>query len=106
MLNHYIEPENRISEKRRGELLRILVERVRRELDSAPPADRGEYQAAVRKLIMVCYAKIADEFPLRLFAGKVLQDGLFTYMLATVQSIQGIPHRFPVFPEPPDRRVE
>lgn len=67
MLNHYIEPENRISEKRKNELFSILVEHVRRELDSAPPADRGEYQVAVRKLIMVCYAKIADEFPLTKF---------------------------------------
>lgn len=64
MLNHYVDPENRLSNKKRKELHQNLVERVRRELDSAPPADRGEYQVAVRKLISACYARIAEEYPL------------------------------------------
>lgn len=64
MLKHYIEPEGRLPDKIKREILRTLIEDVRRELDSSPPANRGEYQAAVKKLIQTCYGKIADEYPL------------------------------------------
>jgi len=64
MLNHYVEPENALSDKIRKEILLRLTESVRRELDSSPPDNQGEYQVAVRKLILTCYAKIADEYPL------------------------------------------
>lgn len=64
MLNHYVEPENRLPEKIKKELHQILVENVRRELDSSPPGDQAEYKVAVRKLVQTCYARIADEYPL------------------------------------------
>ena len=64
MLKHYIEPENRLPDKVKREILRTLIENVRRELDSSPPDNRGEYQSAVKELIQACYAKISEEYPL------------------------------------------
>lgn len=64
MLNHILEPEDMLPEHARRELVRKLVGSVRRELDSSPPADQGEYRAAVRKLILHCYEELADDYPL------------------------------------------
>jgi pilus assembly protein CpaF len=64
MLNHYIEPENRISEKDKLKLKRSLIELISRELDKKSPDTSAEYQALVRKLIISAYGKIADDFPL------------------------------------------
>lgn len=64
MLNHYVEPEEVLSDKTKKEILLRLIESVRRELDTSPPDNQGEYQVTVRKLILTCYAKIADEYPL------------------------------------------
>ena len=64
MLNHYIEPEGILPEKAKKDILLRLIESVRRELDTSPPDSQGEYQVAVRKLILTCYAKMADEYPL------------------------------------------
>ena len=64
MLNHYIEPENRISEKDKLKLKRSLIELISRELDKKSPDNSAEYQALVRKLIISAYGKIADDFPL------------------------------------------
>jgi pilus assembly protein CpaF len=67
MLNHYVEPENRISENDRKKLKNSLTELVRRELDNAPPETSGEYQALVRNLIISAYGNLADEYPLTKF---------------------------------------
>jgi len=64
MLNHYVEPENRISDKEKTELKRTLVESVQRELDETAPGSPAEYQAAVRKLISKCYSEVQDQYPL------------------------------------------
>jgi len=64
MLNHYIEPENRISEKDKLRLKSSLIELISRELDKKSPDTSAEYQALVRKLIISAYGKIADDFPL------------------------------------------
>jgi pilus assembly protein CpaF len=64
MLNHYVEPENRISEKDKLKLKRSLIELISRELDKKSPDTSAEYQALVRKLIISAYGKIADDFPL------------------------------------------
>ena len=64
MLKHYREPEGQLSEKLRNEIQERLIALVRSELDSSPPDTQGEYQAAVRKLIMSCYTRIAEEYPL------------------------------------------
>ena len=64
MLKHYREPEGQLSEKLRKEIQERLIALVRSELDSSPPDTQGEYQAAVRKLIMSCYDRIAEEYPL------------------------------------------
>ncbi len=64
MLNHYVEPENRISDKEKTELKRTLVESVQRELDETAPGSPAEYQAAVRKLISKYYSEVQDQYPL------------------------------------------
>jgi len=64
MLNHYIEPENRISEKDKLRLKSSLIELISRELDKKSPDTSAEYQALVRKLIISAYGKIADDFQL------------------------------------------
>ena len=64
MLNHYIDPENRLSETERNKLLEELIASVRRKLDASPPGTREEYRAEVRKLIQTCFAEIANEVPL------------------------------------------
>jgi len=64
MLNHYVEPENRISDKGKLELKRTLIESVQRELDKSAPGSAAEYQAAVRKLITKFYSKVQDQYQL------------------------------------------
>jgi pilus assembly protein CpaF len=64
MLNHYVEPKNRISDKEKIELKRTLVESVQRELDETAPGSPAEYQAAVRKLISKFYSEVQDQYPL------------------------------------------
>lgn len=64
MLDHFVEPENRISEKDKIKLKNTLIELVRRELDKAPPETSGEYQALVRGLIKSAYEKLSEEYPL------------------------------------------
>ncbi len=64
MLKHYIQPEDQLPEKSKKEILNILIDSVRSELDSSPPKNQGEYQAAVKKLILTCYGRIAKDYPL------------------------------------------
>ncbi len=67
MLNHYVESEGRISDTAKNQLKLALIEVVRMELEESPPKSPGEYQAAVSKLILTSYGKIADEYPLTKF---------------------------------------
>ncbi len=64
MLNHYVEPENRISDKGKLELKRTLIESVQRELDKSAPGSAAEYQAAVRNLIAKFYSEVQDQYQL------------------------------------------
>lgn len=64
MLNHIVEPEDRLSEKDRRELMRTMVEFVQRELDASPPESSQEYQAAVRELIDRAYSEVQDQLPM------------------------------------------
>jgi pilus assembly protein CpaF len=64
MLNHNVEPEGRLPDKTRKELINLLIENVGRELDSSPPGTKEDYQSAVRKLILSSYARIAEKYPL------------------------------------------
>lgn len=64
MLNHYVEPEDRLSEKDKNQLMRTIVEFVQRELDASPPGSSAEYQAAVRELITRAYSEVQDQLPM------------------------------------------
>lgn len=64
MLNHYVEPDNRISDKDKRKLKGALIDLINRELDKKSPDSSAEYQALVRKLITSAYSKIANDFPL------------------------------------------
>ncbi len=64
MLNHYVEPDNRISDKDKLKLKGALIDLINRELDKKSPDSSAEYQSLVRKLITSSYSKIADDFPL------------------------------------------
>ncbi|MGB2955634.1 MAG: CpaF family protein [Anaerolineales bacterium] len=64
MLNHYVEPEKRISDKGKLELKRTLIESVQRELDKSTPGSAAEYQAAVRNLITKFYSEVQDQYQL------------------------------------------
>ncbi len=64
MLNHYVEPDNRISDKDKLKLKGALIDLINRELDKKSPDSSAEYQSLVRKLITSAYSKIADDFPL------------------------------------------
>lgn len=64
MLNHYVEPDNRISDKDKLKIKGALIDLINRELDKKSPDSSAEYQALVRKLITSAYSKIADDFPL------------------------------------------
>jgi len=74
MLKHYLEPEDQFSETAKSELIHELIDCVRSELDAAPPDNQGEYQAAVKKTILKCYAQFAGEYPL----SKQAQARIFT----------------------------
>lgn len=64
MLNHYIEPEKRISDKEVLELKRTLIGSVQRELDKSKPGSAAEYQAAVKNLIIKFYSEVQDQYQL------------------------------------------
>jgi pilus assembly protein CpaF len=64
MLNHYIEPENRISEKDKLKMKNALIEVINRELDKKSIKDSAEYQSIVRQLIISNYGAMADDYPL------------------------------------------
>ena len=64
MLNHFVEPEDRLSD---GDILilkQTLLELIQRDLDSSPPGSSGEYQATVKELISKYYQEIAEQYPL------------------------------------------
>jgi hypothetical protein len=62
MLNHYIEPEKRISDKEILELKRTLIGSVQRELDKSTPGSAAEYQAAVKNLISKYYSEVQGNY--------------------------------------------
>ncbi len=62
MLNHYVEPEDKISEKEKLELKRSLIGSVQRELDKSTPGSAAEYQAAVKNLIIKYYSEVQDQY--------------------------------------------
>ena len=64
MLNHYIKPEKRISDKAILELKRTLIGSVQRELDKSTPGSAVEYQAAVKNLISKYYSEVQDQYQL------------------------------------------
>jgi pilus assembly protein CpaF len=64
MLNHYVEPEDRISNGDKLELKLKLLESIRRDLDSSPPDSSEEYQAVVKELIDKYYQVVEEEYPL------------------------------------------
>ncbi len=64
MLNHYIKPEKRISDKEILELKRTLIGSVQRELDKSTPGSAAEYQAAVKNLISKYYSEVQDQYQL------------------------------------------
>jgi len=64
MLNHYVEPEDRISDKDKIELKRLLVESVQHEIDKAAPGSAAEYHVLVNELISKYYAEAQEKFPL------------------------------------------
>lgn len=64
MLNHYVEPEDRISDKNKIELKRLLIESVQREIDKAAPGSAAEYHVLVNELISKYYAEAQEKFPL------------------------------------------
>ena len=64
MLNHYVDPEDRLSDKDMLELKQTLLELIQQELDSSPPTSSGEYQSAVKQLISKYYQEIEEQYPL------------------------------------------
>ena len=75
MLNHYVEPENRISDKEKLKLKRSLIEHVNRELDKNSPDNSAEYHSVVRNLITSAYVKFADDYPLTKYEQtKILEE--------------------------------
>lgn len=67
MLNHYVEPEDKIPGKELIHLKQALIEVVRMEIEESPPGSAREYQVQVRNLIETSYEKVADEYPLTEF---------------------------------------
>ncbi len=67
MLNHYVEPENRISDKEKLELKRSLIGSVQQHLEKSEPVSAAEYQAAVKKLILKFYSEVKDQYQLTKF---------------------------------------
>jgi len=64
MLNHYVEPEKRISDKEKIELKRSLIGSVQQYLEKSAPVSAAEYQAAVKKLILKFYSEVKDQYQL------------------------------------------
>ena len=64
MLNHYVEPEDHISDGDKLELKLKLLESIRRDLDSSPPDSSEEYKAVVKELIDKYYQVVEEEYPL------------------------------------------
>ena len=64
MLNHFVEPEDRLSDADMLILKQTLLELIQRDLDSSPPGSSGEYQATVKELISKYYQEIAEQYPL------------------------------------------
>ena len=64
MLNHFVEPEDRLSDADILILKQTLLELIQRDLDSSPPGSSGEYQATVKELISKYYQEIAEQYPL------------------------------------------
>jgi len=64
MLNHYVEPEKRISDKEKLELKRSLIGSVQKHLEKSAPVSAAEYQAAVKKLILKFYSEVKDQYQL------------------------------------------
>jgi len=64
MLNHYVEPESQIPDKKLIHLKQALIAVVRMDIEESPPGSAREYQVRVRSLIESSYDKVADEYPL------------------------------------------
>ncbi len=64
MLNHYVEPESQIPDKKLIHLKQALIAVVRMDIEESPPGSAREYQVRVRSLIETSYEKVADEYPL------------------------------------------
>jgi len=64
MLNHYVEPDNRISDKEKLELKRSLIGSVQQHLEKSAPVSAAEYQAVVKKLILKFYSEVKDQYQL------------------------------------------
>ena len=64
MLNHFVEPEDRLSDADMVILKQTLLELIQRDLDTSPPGSSGEYQAGVKELISKYYHEIEDQYPL------------------------------------------
>ena len=64
MLNHFVEPEDRLSDADMVILKQTLLELIQRDLDTSPPGSSGEYQAVVKELISKYYHEIEDQYPL------------------------------------------
>jgi len=64
MLNHYVEPEKRISDKEKLELKRSLIGSVQQHLEKSAPVSAAEYQAAVKSLILKFYSEVKDQYQL------------------------------------------
>jgi len=64
MLNHFVEPEDRLSDADILILKQTLLELIQRDLDSSPPGSSVEYQAAVKELISKYYKEIEEQYPL------------------------------------------
>ena len=51
MLNHYVEPESQIPDKKLIHLKQALIAVVRMDIEESPPGSAREYQVRVRSLI-------------------------------------------------------
>ena len=64
MLNHIVEPEDRLSDADMAILKQTLLELIQRDLETSPPGSSGEYQAVVKELISKYYHEIEEQYPL------------------------------------------
>ena len=83
MLNHYVEPENRLPEETKNQLREALIAVVRMELEENPPQSSEEHQARVKEIIRTSYAKVAEDYPLQPFEQELLfsevEDEIFGF---------------------------